>query len=870
MRRALPDAAAAVGTLLVAASAWLFWPRERTGDSPALPQLRVVLVDTSASAVWRNRNWSEWVEQVLRSQRSEAIRVGEEFALVLYGDEVKRIGELGESLPPPFASSGVRHAFLRAGWASRLSAALEVSLELVKQSGRGRGRVVLVGDGTYTGTDPRPALDQLAQAGAVLVRLDLPPSDLEEIVPGALDLPDEVEVGAPIAASFDVFYSPGSSPPKSIVAVSIENQFRDTESWAVPAIPVPASAVPDEDGYLRWHVRAEGPRAREGLNVITVRGQRPSIGANDVDLGVTSQGVVRGAGKHLVALVKPGPGWHEQRPMLASPFPADTGLEVAWIWQAELAAELERFDALVTFDIPLDELPIPILRSFVERGGGWLAMIGSDSLSSFIAGSAVDVLPLAPQNDDPETRDVIFVVDRSGSMTGERSESVRRAVFALMDEALPGDTVELRWFADELSPAIPLISMERSRRPSDREEARRLAADRVFATEMGGGPTALLKSLEELAQARAASGREALVFLLSDGRDNTDSDPVANAPLVLDRLRATRARLVVIAAGSGADRELLSRFVAADQMLEEVDALLESSKSSVLRGLFQRELNRDRVREGSALRIMPAETPAGPGAEILQAMRPDLARDWPAIRSYVRAKRAPGADVLWVSETGDPLLAVQRVGLGLTAACAFSVTPPLKQDPDSAMGERLAPLLRALARGQRSSRPNVRVERDEFVVHGLPVDTPAEIEARLFTADAQESDPPLIVIELGPPIEGDPRRVRRGIPPASAASLSMLWEGTEALARTARIEIRARGTAGTSWTPIQLALSPPRSVEFVLPRPRIPPFETIAVDRSESSVVRSKPHPSAPWILLSGLLLLAGAGFAGTFSRRVR
>lgn len=865
MRRALPDAAAAVGTVTIAAAAWLFFPRERGGDAATLPPIRIVLVDTSASAVWRRRDWSEWVEQALRVQGDEATRAGEELSLVLFGDEVRRIGDPAAALPAPFASIHNRSGWMEAGRASRLAGALEVARALV----HGHARIVIVGDGTYSGDDPRPAIDRLAEAGALLERLDLPPPDVEEVVPGALDLPEEVEVGAPITASFDVFYAPGAGAPKAQVTLGAID------------LPVPIGLVPDEDGYLRWHVRTEVGPARAGWNLVRIRGHRAFPGGIDSDRGVTSQGVVRGAGERLVALVESGrPLVLGQRPRGDLLLPTGAGLETAWIWPQELAADIERFDAVVTFDLPPRDLPIPILRSFVERGGGWLAMIDDDSLSSFVAGSAADFLPLVPPEDDPEPRDVIFVVDRSGSMSGDRSENVRLAVFALMDEALPSDSVELRWFSESLSPAIHLIGPEDSKRPADREEARRVAADRLFATEVGGGPTALLRSLGELAEARRRTGRESLVFLLSDGRDNTDPDPLASAPLVLDRLRAARAKLVVIAAGVLADRELLSRLVGPDQRLEAVSSLLDSSSSSYLQLLFRRELNRERVRAGEGLRILPARAPTGIGAEILSAMKPDLAQDWPTIRSYVRAKTAPGAEGLWASETGEPLLAVQRVGLGLTAASAFSLDPEWPDDRSPAFGDLLAPLVRALARGRPGQRPSVRVEGDELVLEGLPEGSPAELEARVFGSHADELDLPTAVISLAPPIEGgDPRRVRRGRWPSSATEvLSMLWDehdlGTltrkHGSARSPRVEIRAGGQPDSTWPPIQLALAPPRAVEFVLPRPRIPPFETSASKRLAAGVARRKPHPAAPWVLLSGMLLLTGAAFAGAFAGRVR
>jgi hypothetical protein len=94
-------------------------------------------------------------------------------------------------------------------------------------------------------------------------------------------------------------------------------------------------------------------------------------------------------------------------------------------------------------------------------------------------------------------------------MAGERSEVVRRAVLALMDEALPDDFVELRWFSERLSAGIPLVRPQDSRRPADRDEARRRAVDQVFAAEVGGGPTALLAALRELAVEREKLDREA-------------------------------------------------------------------------------------------------------------------------------------------------------------------------------------------------------------------------------------------------------------------------------------------------------------------------------------------------------------------------
>jgi hypothetical protein len=75
---------------------------------------------------------------------------------------------------------------------------------------------------------------------------------------------------------------------------------------------------------------------------------------------------------------------------------SEAGLSIALVWPEELASELHGYDAVVTIDVPPDHLPLEILRSYVERGGGWLALIGDDSLPRFAPGTAVDFLPLRP------------------------------------------------------------------------------------------------------------------------------------------------------------------------------------------------------------------------------------------------------------------------------------------------------------------------------------------------------------------------------------------------------------------------------------------------------------------------------------------
>src|SRR6202008_4960099 len=98
--------------------------------------------------------------------------------------------EPGE-LPRPFRKERNRGEWLAAEEATRVADGLEVAREIVEAKARPASPIVIVGDGTYTGADPRHVLTLLANAGVNLERVDLPP-DIEEVVPGALNLPEEV------------------------------------------------------------------------------------------------------------------------------------------------------------------------------------------------------------------------------------------------------------------------------------------------------------------------------------------------------------------------------------------------------------------------------------------------------------------------------------------------------------------------------------------------------------------------------------------------------------------------------------------------------------------------------------------------------
>ena len=802
MKIALPEpaagASALLGAALVALGAWLLVPRRAAGDA-SRPAIRVCLVDVSASAIERRSGSRAWIDAALAEERDAAEAAGEDLETVLFGSDVRRIeGPIGEIAPEP---------------ATRLAGALEVARGLALDPDRKGARIVVLGDRTYTGADPSPRIRELRRDGIGIRWVDAPPPDRRELLAGALALPSEVEAGAPIAVEADLFLAPGPGGIPERVTVRIE---KDSETRAVE-VEVPKELPLDPDGYLRWRLRCDAGSAAPGLNRIRIG---------------ESEGFVRGAGRLAIGVVGSGIG-------------AAPGLDLAPTASEDLAARLPVLDAVVSGELPPEILRF--LRSFVERGGGWLCCGG--------LGEDDPLLPLRPPDEARDPRDVVVLVDRSGSMSGAPFESVRRATLRLVDAAGERDEVALRFFGDRLFEATTIKSAGDDR---ERDRILREAGERFLASGSTGGSTAIARSLEAFAETRERAGREALAFLLSDGVDTVDPDAAERCARVLPRLLAAKCRLVVIAAGDAPDLAVLKTLVAAGESLREVGPLAGASES--LADVFRREIAREGFREGEGLRVLPAPRAEGSlAADVLEGFGSADPAAWPTIRRYARAELAPGAEAVLVSERGEPLLAIHRVGQGLVAACAF--------EPGEDWTPLLTPLLRALARGDRGdpsggdrgSAARARLHGGELAIENLPAGAPAELEAHVFGADAAE---PILVLPLSPPLEGaDPRRTRVAT-----------WPGLDLELRIARVEVRARGGVDGGFAPLDLALAGPRSPESVLPRPRVDPgaIEGRAADASGRRASGPRPHPAARWVLFSGLLLLTISGLSGFFERRSR
>jgi Ca-activated chloride channel homolog len=151
--------------------------------------------------------------------------------------------------------------------------------------------------------------------------------------------------------------------------------------------------------------------------------------------------------------------------------------------------------------------------------------------------------------------DLAIVLDRSGSMQGEKLAAARRAVQQLIGRLGPADRLALVVYSDEVRVIVPLTRVDENRRAWMSAAIEQVTAD--GNTNLGGG----LQQGIDLLSGSQGDGRLRKVILISDGLANQGvTDPAA-----LGRMAAvaTGQQLAVSTVGVGLDfNELLMTTIA--------------------------------------------------------------------------------------------------------------------------------------------------------------------------------------------------------------------------------------------------------------------------------------------------------------------
>lgn len=205
------------------------------------------------------------------------------------------------------------------------------------------------------------------------------------------------------------------------------------------------------------------------------------------------------------------------------------------------------------------------LVSSQPQGWGWLSR-RDDHLTML----AVLFPPALPEDFIAPPRDFIFVLDRSGSMSGEPIAQARNALRACLRSLNPEDTFRILLFDDQTE----WYKLE----PGYASQAEIDQADLFLTQVEGRGGTEILGALEQVLRLPEDEKRIRYVVFLTDGAVSTEERTLAQL-----RKKIGKSRVFTFGIGPSVNRALLEQMAEAGRGQAEFLQLNEDIEGAVIR-----------------------------------------------------------------------------------------------------------------------------------------------------------------------------------------------------------------------------------------------------------------------------------------------
>lgn len=317
----------------------------------------------------------------------------------------------------------------------------------------------------------------------------------------------------------------------------------------------------------------------------------------------------------------------------------------------ESMADLLDFDAFILSNVPADRISqrqMRMIRSYVEDFGGGFLMLGGDEsfgLGGYFDTPVEEILPVRMPIQKDLNRPslaLMLVIDKSGSMEGAKIQLAKRAAIATAEAIHPRDQIGVIAFDGASRVILELTSA------SDRTTIRN-----QIATLSAGGGTFLYPGLQDAHDRLINSNaRKKHIIVLSDGQ--TQGFGYED---FVHQMGADGITLSTVGIGEGADMRLMESIADAGAgrayFTNDVHSIPQIFTREALRAsksmLVERIVEPIVVTDDVALREIDTEA-------------------LPLLSGYVATTPRSSARLVMASDTGDPILARWRFGLGRTAA----------------------------------------------------------------------------------------------------------------------------------------------------------------------------------------------------------
>ncbi|HHX87867.1 MAG TPA: VWA domain-containing protein, partial [Firmicutes bacterium] len=311
-------------------------------------------------------------------------------------------------------------------------------------------------------------------------------------------------------------------------------------------------------------------------------------------------------------------------------------------------AGLAGYRAIYLVDVPayrLAEQQLQNLETFVNTLGGGLVAVGGKS--SFGLGLYQDtplekLLPVNMEVEEQEEMpglDLVLVIDRSGSMTGDKINMAKNAAITSLDVLKERDRLAIITFNDQYQIHLP---------PTELTDKQKVEGS--IAKIAAGGGTIIYPALEQAVEQFAGSSKSKHIILLSDGQEGRSYSYGA----LLSRMVEQGISLSTIALGSDADQSFMQR------LADNLDGrYYYVPQSADLPGIFLQET----ALAGGDYLVEEEFRPA-----VVDSSFRSFSSVKPLFTGYVASTPKPLAEVLLTTHREHPLLSRWQYGLGRAIA----------------------------------------------------------------------------------------------------------------------------------------------------------------------------------------------------------
>jgi len=368
------------------------------------------------------------------------------------------------------------------------------------------------------------------------------------------------------------------------------------------------------------------------------------------------------------------------------------------------AQELGGYDGVILSDVPAHKLGEPVMvaiRDYVDKlGGGFLMLGGPNSfgVGGYYRTPIEDVLPVrlkAPDEEEKQSSALALVIDRSGSMAGEKLEMAKSASIATAEVLSRNDFIGVYAFDSESHVVVPMTRLT----------SVASVAGQIAGLTSGGGTNMHPAMTEARNALQRVKAKIKHMIVLTDGETTG-----AGYEQLASQCRAEGITISTV--GIGGDVRMA--FLQAIASLGGGQSYSTMEATNVTRIFTQDTL----IHTGRMLREDPFQPTMSERSPMLAGWDKF---DSPPLLGYVKTLRKTTAQVPLTTDSGEPLLAHWRYGLGKATAFtsdAKSRWASLWIGRWSGFGQFWAQVLRETARPPQGQGMDLRVAMngDEAVI----------------------------------------------------------------------------------------------------------------------------------------------------------